>query len=149
MKHALDLSALTYLVLVAITPACAGSASSVPSAATPVQPEVPLPQAQATQDGVEVGSPCGESRYPQVGRWQSAMLKAIGREGQYELFDYVFADRTVYIGLRTTGFSDAELGAARQVEAQFASDPVETRERGDLILARAWTTSNTPIARAE
>jgi hypothetical protein len=91
------------LVLGAMTAACGGGAASVPPASTPAaQAQEAQPQAQArAQDGADVGASCGESWRPEVHQWQSATLVAIGRDAQYELFDYVFMDGCVYIGLRT------------------------------------------------
>jgi hypothetical protein len=110
------------------------------------------PQAQArSQDGVDVGASCGESWRPEVHQWQAATLTAIGRDAQFELFDYVFMDGRVYIGLRTQslGLTDAELDAARRVEAQFSRGPVEARERDGVLLGRAWAAPGGALARAE
>jgi hypothetical protein len=151
MKLVAISSGLVGLVLGAMTLGCGGGAASVAPASMPAgQP--PAPQLQATsQDRMVIGSSCGESWRPEVQQWQSAVLTAIGRHDQYGLFDYVFIDREAYVGLRygSLGLTDAELEAARRVEAQFAHSPVEARERGDLFLVRAWATPGAAVARAE
>jgi hypothetical protein len=151
MKLVAISSGFVCLVLGAMTFACGGGAASVPPASMPAgQP--PAPQVQATsQDGVVIGSSCGESWRPEVHEWQSAMLAAVDRHDQYGLFDYVFIEGAAYVGLRyaSLGLTDAELEAARKVEAQFAHSPIEARERGHLLLVRAWAPPGGAVARAE
>jgi hypothetical protein len=147
MKLVAIASGLVFLLLGATTSACGSGAASVPPASMPpaaAQPpaaELQLPA--KSQDGVEIGASCGESWRPELHEWQSTMLAAIGRDSEYELFDYVFMDGSVYLGLRTAslGLTDAQLEAAHKVDEQFAQGPVLARERGDLLLARAWAQS--------
>jgi len=144
-------SGLVCLVLGSLMVACGGGAASVPPPSTPAaQPPAAQPEAMS-QDGMFIGSSCGESWRPEVQQWQSAMLSAIGRDGQYELFDYVFVDGTVYVGLRyaSLGLTDAQLEAAHRVESQFAQGPVAAVERDEVLMAHAWATSSGALARAE
>lgn len=146
MKLDVISSGLVCLVLGAMT-ACGGAASLPPAASPAAEAQAPT----AAADGPQVGASCGESSRPDVQQWQSAVLTAIGRDTQYELFDYVFENDKVYVGLRTAslGLTDAQLEAVRQVDAQYAHGPVEAREHGDLLLARAWAPSSGGLARAE
>jgi hypothetical protein len=155
MKLVAICSGLVCVVLGAVTSACGGGAASGPLASMPAaQSPDPQPSAQreaTSQDGVEIGPSCGESWRPELHLWQSTTLTAIGRDGQYELFDYVFVDGGLYVGLRKTslGLTDAELAAARSVQVQFARGPVEARERGDLLLGRPWASKSGALARTE
>lgn len=152
MKLVAISSGLACLVFGAMSvAACGGGAASVPPASMPAAEPEPQPQAKS-QDGLEIGSSCGESWRPEVQRWQSAVLKAIGRDGQYELFEYVFVKGIVYVGLRTSSLelADAELEAARQVNAQFSQDHITTREEGNLLMVGAFAMpSSEGLARGE
>jgi hypothetical protein len=92
---------------------------------------------------------------PHALRWQSDLLQAIGRDGQYALFDYVFDGRgpaqKVYVGLsyEPLGLSPAELEAANAVQARYAPTPVGATSRDGIWLANAWPDSPEGVATAK
>ena len=139
---------------------CGGAAATgaspatavAPSQVQPSAPEASDPSPSASHEDLFAGSSCGESARPDVQHWQEALLHAIGRDGQYGLFEYVMIDGGVYVGLRygPLGLSDAEMAAAASVQQQFAGAPVATTSRAERWLGRAWSpASGAPIARAE
>jgi hypothetical protein len=86
--------------------------------------------------------------------WQSSLLKAIGRDGQFELFDYVFADvstgERVFVGIsyETLGLSPEQLEAARAVQARYAAAPLGASERDGIWMAKAWPEAGGAVAAA-
>jgi hypothetical protein len=92
---------------------------------------------------------------PQAQKWQSDLLHAIGRDGQYALFDYVFDDsgpaEKVYVGVsyEPLGLSPAELEAANAVQARYAVTPIGSTSRDGIWLANAWLNSPQGLATAK
>ncbi len=147
------------LVVGSLMMGCGGAAATGASPATAITPSQVQPSALeagnppiASHEDLLAGSSCGESTRPDVQHWQEALLHAIGRDGQYGLFEYVMIDGGVYVGLRygPLGLSGAEMAAATSVQQQFAGAPVATTSRAERWLGRAWSpASGAPIARAE
>jgi hypothetical protein len=92
---------------------------------------------------------------PQGLRWQSELLHAIGRDGQYELFDYVFTTgaegEKVYVGISYAplDLSPAELDAAKAVQTRYATTGVGASERDGIWIANAWSEPGRAVADAK
>jgi hypothetical protein len=91
---------------------------------------------------------------PQALKWQSDLLHAIGRDGQYALFDYVFDDggpsEKVYVGVsyEPLGLTAAQMDAANAVQAQYATTPLAATARDGIWMANAWLDSAGGVATA-
>jgi hypothetical protein len=92
---------------------------------------------------------------PQALKWQSDLLHAIGRDGQYQLFDYVFDDtgpaEKVYVGVsyEALGLNAAQLDAGNAVQAQYATTPVGATAREGMWMGNAWLNAPGGVATAQ
>lgn len=146
------IASLGAFVLMAFAIGCGGAATTEAKApATPASAvAAPAPAAAApapARDAVVMGPTEGASQDPAILEWQNAILKAVGREGQHQLFSLVLVNEssgpTAYVGIdpAALGLSAEERAAADEVQAKFANAPVRSATRASL-----WVT---PLVRAD
>jgi hypothetical protein len=91
---------------------------------------------------------------PQALQWQSDLLHAIGRDGQYALFDYVFdggaPSEKVYVGVsyEPLGLNAAQMDSATAVQARYAATPLAATSRDGIWMANAWLDAAGGVATA-
>jgi hypothetical protein len=132
-------------LLCVLVGACAGANEGVRPAA--VASASPAPRSAA-----RAGFTRGSMQDPQAHEWQSDLLRAIGREGQYSLFDYVFvgdeANGSIYVGVRADalGLTPAQMEAADQVQQRYGSTKMGAATLDGFLIANAWPEANGAIA---
>src|SRR5579883_1656063 len=119
------------LVLSAAAVGCASEQSARAGGAATVQ-------AAAPADEMWIGPTRAESTDPTVLAWQNELLAAMGRDGEYSLFDYVVSPRgQVYVGVQhaSLGLSPDQQRAAEAVNAKYARTSAGAFAKGSLWLA--------------
>ena len=128
------------LVLGASAFGCANSAggspirTSPPIAAAGGRMDAPK---QAAADDLWIGPTRGESSDANVLAWQTDLLKAIGRDGQFCLFNYaVAADGSIYVAIdyAPLGLTPEQIAAASAVQSRHAKTAA-ARSQGNMWMA--------------
>ena len=128
------------LVLGSFALGCAGSNGgspircSPPTAAAAGRMEAPK---QAAADELWIGPTRGESSDANVLAWQTDLLKAIGRDGQFCLFNYaVAADGSIFVAIDSAplALTADQTAAASAVQAKYAKT-AEARSQGKMWMA--------------
>jgi hypothetical protein len=130
-----------FCVLVA---ACAETQSSaVPPSSAPVNVAA-APAETVPAGSVRVGFTRGTMQDPQAQQWQADLLHAIGRDGQYSLFNYVFVQREgqedIYVGLQADPLelTPAQVEAANTVQRSYHATSMGAATRDGIWIANAW-----------
>lgn len=137
-----------------VTSGCA--AAQEQGSGTPTTPAVPVAQAvampAAEAQPLHAGITRGAMDDSLAHQWQTDLLAAIGRDGQYALFQYVFAgddpNGGIYVGLpyEPLGLTPEQMNAASEVQARFAKGPMDAVTRDKIWIANAWTDRSGKVA---
>jgi hypothetical protein len=120
-------------------------------AAPPAAPEAAT-VSSAQRSVARIGFTRGSMQDPEGLAWQSDLLHAIGRDGQYSLFDYVFvgaeADGNVYVGVNvdSLGLTSAQLDAANQVQGRYRQTKMAATTVDGILVANAWPQASGAVA---
>ena len=134
---------------------CGASGQAQAPASTWTAAAAPAPKAETgDRDLLWIGPSRGEMDQPELHRWQTALLQAVGRDGQYGLFEYVIIEsggtQNVYVGLRyePLELTPQQIERATAVQASYAGGPVGATARNTIWMAHAWVEAAPDVAAA-
>jgi hypothetical protein len=136
----------------AVPPSSApANAAAAPADKASVETSV---EASVETGTVKVGFTRGTMQDAQAQQWQADLLHAIGRDGQYSLFNYVFVQREgqedIYVGLQAAPLelTPAQLDAANAVQKTYHATSMAAATRDGIWIANAWPESSKAVASA-
>jgi hypothetical protein len=148
MKMTNLLGVVCGLVLASAAMGCANESSARASGpSNPMSAQGALPQ--KSSDDMWIGPTRAESTDPTVLAWQTDVLAAIGRDGEFYLFDYVVSSRgAIFVGINyaTLRLTPEQLAAAQAVNAKYAATSASSFAKGDMWLASQKDGSDAPVA---
>ena len=108
--------------------------TSPPTAAAGGRMEAPK---QAAAEDLWIGPSRGESSDANVLSWQTDLLQAIGRDGQFGLFNYaITADGSIFVAIdyAPLGLTPEQIAAASAVQSKHAKTAA-ARSQGNMWMA--------------